>query len=296
MSFFPEQIAAWGNVFWLPSVNASFLVVVVSAASIMMIMMEYGFGVLFFLGAGIAAIALTFGFLGRWSVTTTICGVCFYFVVLFSMLLSQSQNDSIVSQTTAISEIVKTRILGQREQQHLNWQQIEAQIEAALTVMTMLWPLLNAMAVSGILCGVIVSVLKMQRAQISSRGQFSEWEISEHCLWLIILAVGLYHFQATRIVGINLLIGGVLLYYLQGSSLIIFFLKQRQVSKGMIHIAYGLFFLQIPSVFFLVGLLLNGYPEKGMILTLSVIFMIAGMGLANVWYGFRKRAKGESSG
>ncbi|GAK53672.1 hypothetical protein U14_04939 [Candidatus Moduliflexus flocculans] len=248
-------------------------------------------GGIFLLSVGIAAIILTLGFLRKWPTTTTICSVCCFLVIVCSAILPENQREYLVAQTKAMAETLSSSFFARDEQT-----QFDAQIEAVLVVVITLEPLMTALMISGILYSVIRLLLKIQQVPIEPHGQFSEWEISEHCLWVIIFAGGLYHFQATQAIGLNLLVGVVLLYYLQGSSLVIFFLKQRQVSKGMQQIAYGLFFLQIPSVFLLVGLLLTGYREKGMALTLVVIFIITGMGLANVWYGFRKRIKGESAG
>ncbi len=271
------------------------IVTVVFATIIMMIGIGYWAGTVFLLGTGVAAIILTFGFLRKWSATATMCVVCLYFLTLLGLIVSGSQGYSIDAHTQKLTEAVKTQFFSVYEQQHLAWQQVEKQVEVIATVVTTIFPLITAIGVSSILYVVTRSLLKTQRVELRPRGRFYEWEVSEHFLWLVMLAGGLYHFQTTRAFGINLLIGLVLLYYLQGSALVIFFLKQRQAARGMQGIAYGLLFLQIPYIFGIVGLLLVGYRQEGLVLSLPAIFIVTGMGLANVWYGFRGRIKGGLS-
>ena len=272
------------------------IVAIIVLTGVMMFVMGEGAGTLFLLGTGISAIILAVGFLRKWSATTTISVASLYFLTLFVFIVSGHQREVIDAHAQKLTETLKTQFFSVYEQQYLTWQQVETQFKAMITVFTTISPLIAAIAASSFLYIVTRSLLKTQRVALRSRGQFAEWEISEHFLWLVMLAGGFYHFQTTRVLGINLLIGLVLLYYLQGSALVIFFLKQRQAARGMQGMAYGLLFLQIPYIFGIVGLLLTGHRQEGMALSLPAIFIVTGMGLANVWYGFRKRVNGESGG
>ena len=97
--------------------------------------------------------------------------------------------------------------------------------------------------------------------------------------------------MANAIIGINILLGLVFLYYLQGCAVITYILKQKRSARFFQFLAYVLLFLQIPYIFVSLGLLLTGYTQGGIHLSLPAIILVAGIGLANVWIDFRKRLR-----
>jgi uncharacterized protein YybS (DUF2232 family) len=134
-------------------------------------------------------------------------------------------------------------------------------------------------------------LLRVGKIVLAPIGRFQDWKISEYFVWGLIVAGVLYHIQPTRIIGINFLLGLVFLYYVAGCAIIIYVLKQKETSKFFQIIAYILLFFQIPHIFTGLGLLLTGYSESGVYLSLPAIILVAGVGLSDIWIDFRQRVR-----
>jgi uncharacterized membrane protein len=122
-------------------------------------------------------------------------------------------------------------------------------------------------------------------------GPFEQWKVSDYFVWALIMGGGLYHLESTKVFGINIILGLVFLYYLAGCAIILYFLKQKKISKFFQILAYILLFFQIPHIFTGLGLLLTGYSESGVYLSLPAIILVAGVGLSDIWLDFRQRVK-----
>jgi hypothetical protein len=251
----------------------------------------YRTGILFFLGTGIVAIILSVCFLRKYSATATISWMTFYYVVLGIIVVYMQEGITFEVYTQRLLEVFKEQFVSLYENQDIAWQNFEAQFEALAKVLSMTFPFMSAVGSSVIMYIVARTLLKLQRIALRPLGRFQDWQISEYMVWVFILGGSLYHLEATRIVGINILLGFVFLYYLQGCAVITYILKQRRTAKFLQFIAYILLFLQLPYIFVSLGLLLIGYTQGGFHLSLPAVVLVAGIGLANVWIDFRKRLK-----
>ena len=255
------------------------------------VLADYRTGVLFFLGTGIVAIILAICFLRKYSATATVGWMTFYYVILGTIIVYMQEGITFEAYTQRLLEIFKEQFVSLYKNQDIPWQNFETQFEALARVLSMTFPFMSALGSSVIMYIVTRTILKLQKIPLKPLGRFQDWEVSEYIVWIFILGGGLYHVESTRIVGINILLGLVFLYYLQGCAVITYILKQKHIAKFLQFVAYLLLFLQLPYIFVSLGLLLTGYIQGGLHLSLPAIILVAGVGLANVWIDFRKRLR-----
>ncbi len=251
----------------------------------------YRMGVLFLLLAGIAAIIFAIGFLKNVSATVMITCVTCYYVLLGIAFISLQHGVTFETYAQAVMTVFKTQFAQLYATKGVEWQELESQFTALARVLSIISPLLSALSSSLIMYLLSRVLLKVWKTPVTSLGRFQDWEASEYLVWVFVLGGVLYHLELTRVIGINIILGLILLYYLQGCAIITFFLKRKQTARVMQFFAYGLLFLQIPYIFASLGLLLTGYTQDGIFLSLPAIILVAGIGLANVWVGFRQRVE-----
>lgn len=261
------------------------------AALLVSLMSGYRMGVLFLLLAGFAVVLLAGAFLRNASATVTVSMVTFYYMVLGVAFISLQPDVSFDTYAQGLLTIFKTQFADLYASQGIEWQDLEAQFVAFARVLSIISPLLSALSsaiIMYVLSRMLLKVWKMPRVPL---GKFQNWEASEYLVWAFVFGGVFYHIELTRVIGINLLLGLILLYYLQGCAIITFFLKYKQTGRVMQFLAYILLFLQVPYIFISLGLLLTGHTQDGLFLSLPAIILVAGIGLANVWIGFRQRVK-----
>jgi uncharacterized protein YybS (DUF2232 family) len=168
---------------------------------------------------------------------------------------------------------------------------LQQQAEAMFKMIFVTSPFLSAFVLALMTYFVFRILLRFQRVTVPPLRHFLDWGVSDNLVWIFILSGVLYHFEATRILGINLILGSVFLFYLQGGAVIACILKQRGVAKFVQFVSYVLLLLQIPYSLISLGLLLTGSASEGLIISLPAMVLVAGIGLANVWIDFRTRLK-----
>ena len=255
------------------------------------IMSGYRIGVFFLLGTGVAAIVLTVCFLQKYSATAAVSWVTLYYIALGVAFVYIQQGITFEVYTQRLMAVFKEQFVNLYESKNIAWQNLEAQFEALAHVLSVIFPLMSALSSSIIMYAVSRTILKFQKVSLVPLGQFQDWKVSEYLVWIFVLGGVLYHIEPTRIIGINILLGLVFLYYLQGCAIITYFLKQRGTTRFLQFLAYVFLFLQIPYIFVSLGLLLTGYTQGGLYLPLPAIILVASIGLANVWMDFRKRVQ-----
>lgn len=266
-------------------------ITVAGAALIVSLISGYRMGVLFFLLAGAAAIIFAGCFFRQISATVTVSVVTLYYVVLGVAFIALQPGVSFETYAQELMTIFKAQFANLYASEGIEWQNLEAQFAAFARVLSIISPLLSALSSALIMYVLCRIVLKVWKIPVAPLGRFQNWEASEYLVWAFVLGGVLYHIELTRVIGINLLLGLILLYYLQGCAIITFFLKYKQTGRVMQFLAYMLLFLQVPYIFISLGLLLTGYTQDGLFLSLPAIILVAGVGLANVWIGFRKRVE-----
>lgn len=261
------------------------------SALVISLMSGYRMGALFLLLAGIAAMMLAIGFLKNVSATIIVACVTLYYVLLGVAFISLQQGVTFETYAQAVMTIFKTQFAHLYANKGIEWRDLESQFVALARVLSLISPLLSALSSSVIMYLLSRIMLKVWKTPVASLGRFQDWEASEYLVWIFVLGGVFYHIELTRVIGINILLGLILLYYLQGCAIITFFLKRKHTARVMQFFAYGLLFLQIPYIFASLGLLLTGYTQDGIFLSLPAIILVAGIGLANVWIGFRQRVE-----
>lgn len=261
------------------------------SALVISLISGYRTGVLFLLLAGIAAMIFAIGFLKNASATGTVSWVTLYYVVLGVAFISLQPEISFEAYAQGLMAFFKMQFAQLYANKGIEWQDLESQFAALARVLSIISPLLSALSSSLIMYLVSRMMLKVWKTPVAALGRFQDWEASEYLVWVFVLGGVCYHIELTRVIGINILLGLTLLYYLQGCAIITFFLKRKHTARVMQLLAYGLLFLQIPYIFASLGLLLTGYTQDGIFLSLPAIILVAGVGLANVWIGFRQRVE-----
>ncbi|MBD3309406.1 DUF2232 domain-containing protein [candidate division KSB3 bacterium] len=249
----------------------------------------YRLGGFFFFGTGITAGIVALCFRKACSATATISYTTLYYLLLSVASVYLYQGITYDTYTHSLQQMFKTQFLTLYEEANGVSQHVEAQLEAIAHVMSMTFPLISALSSAALVYVVTRISLKVLKIPVPPLARVQNWSVSDYLVWVFILGGLLYHLPPTRILGINIILGLVFLYYLGGCAIITYFLKQKQAAKVLQLIAYVLLFLQIPYIFVSLGLLLTGYTEHGVFLPLPAIVLVAGLGLANVWFDFRKR-------
>jgi uncharacterized protein YybS (DUF2232 family) len=250
----------------------------------------YHVAISFLLSIGGIAIVLAVCFRQKAYPTTTISCVALYYIALEIGFLYMQQDMTLEMHIQQRMTLFKEMFVRIYETKEVGWQDFESQLEAIAHVLSITFPLISGLSISIITYVITRSILKMRSIATARLGRFQDWQISEHLVWGLILGGMLYHLKSTRPVGINILLGLAFLYYLAGCSIIVYFLKQKEASRFFQFIAYALLFFQMPHIFTGLGLLLTGYSEQGVYLSLPAILLVAGIGLSNVWIDFRRRA------
>jgi hypothetical protein len=263
----------------------------VASTAIIAVWTGYEAGLLFFLGTGIIALILTFCFLRRYSATATISWLVFYYVAFGVLVLYLQENMSFEAYTQLVMEILEEQFAKMSQNQQIPWQRFERQFQGFVRVASITFPLMTTVVFVAMMYFATRVMLRVQKISLPPLARFRDWHISEYLVWVFILGGILYHLEQTRLIGINVLLGLVFLYYLQGCAVIVFLLKQKRIGRFFQMVACVLLFLQIPYIFVGLGLLLTGYTEGNVYFSLPAIVVVAGLGLANVWINFRKRIR-----
>ena len=264
---------------------------IVASTAIIAVLVGYEAGLLFFLGTGIIALILTFCFLRRYSATATISWLVFYYVAFGVLMLYTQEKISFEAYTQQVMKILEEQFTSMYQNQQIPWQHFERQFQGFVRVASIIFPLMTTVVFSVLMYFVTRAMLRLQKISFAPLGRFRDWHISEYLVWVFILGGGLYHLESTRLVGINVLLGLVFLYYLQGCAVIASLLKLKRIGRFFRVLTYGLLFLQVPYLFVGLGLLLTSYTEGNVSFSLPTIVVVAGIGLADVWIGFRKRMR-----
>ncbi|PID55674.1 hypothetical protein CSB45_14845 [candidate division KSB3 bacterium] len=251
-------------------------------------------GILFLFGVGVVAVIVSLCFLRKYTATSSIAWLTAYYVILGILAVYIQEGLSFEEHTQRLMGLFmqhQQEFIDLYKQQGLPQYQIEALFESLARVMSVTFPFISASVSAIVTYFVIRLLLKFQRVILPPLRSFQDWGVSDHMVWLFILGGLLFHFEETSIVGINLLLGLTLLYYLQGCAVITFIMRKKRAAKFLQFVVYLLLFLQIPYGMIGMGLLLTGAAAEGLLLSLPALIMVAGIGLANVWVDFRKRLK-----
>jgi len=247
-------------------------------------------GALFFLATiGIVALVFAGTFLRNCPATTSVSWVSVYYIGLGIILAYLQPGDTFDVYQQRILQVLKEQIGSLSQYNDLRWQDVSVQMEAVARVFGLLVPLFAALSTSIFMYLSLRFVLRLYRMPLAPLGPFRAWRVSDSLVWLVVFGGICYHFEATKIMGLNLLVGIVFLYYLNGCAVIVGLFKSQQTTKLIQFVIYMLLFLQIPYIFISVGLLLTGAMQKEYYLSLPVILIVASIGLANVWLDFRQR-------
>ncbi len=222
--------------------------------------------------------------------TTTVSVLVLYYIVLEVGAFYVQPNVTFESHAQQQATVFKDLFIKMYASKGEGWQDFEAQFDALAHVLSITFPLISALSLAIILYVVTRVILKFRKIALSPVGTFDQWQVSEYGVWALIGGGILYHLDVTRYLGINVILGIILLYYLAGCAIILYFLKQKHVSKFFQILAYILLVFQIPHIFTGFGLLLTGYFERSVYLSLPAISLVTGVGLSNVWFEYRKRA------
>ncbi len=251
----------------------------------------YYSGVFFLLGIGVTAIVLTVGFRYNASLLTIVTCMTLYYIILEIGLIYTQKDITFETHIQERMMMFKKMLVSFYESKDAGWQNFEIQFEAIARALSVTSPLISALSMSTLMYVGSRSMLRVRKIVLAPLGRFQDWRISEYFVWGLVFAGILYHIQYTRVIGINILLGLVFLYYVAGCAIIIYVLKQKETSKFFQIIAYILLFFQIPHIFTGLGLLLIGYSENGVYLSLPAIILVAGVGLSDIWIDFRQRVK-----
>ncbi len=267
------------------------VVTIVASTAVIAVWTGFEAGVLFFLGTGVIALILMGCFLRKYSATATISWLVVYYVLFGVLVLYFQENMSFEVYTQQVMTILEEQFANIYQNQQLPWQQFEHEFQGFIRVASITFPLITTVVFAAIMYIVTRTMLRIQKISLPPLACFQDWHLSEYLVWVVILGGGLYHLEYTRLIGINVLLGLVFLYYVQGCAVITFFLKQKRIGRFFHVVAYILLFLQIPYIFVGLGLLLTGYAKGSVYFSLPAIVVVAGLGLANVWVDFRKRIR-----
>lgn len=251
-------------------------------------------GLLFFCGTGLVAMIMSTCFLRKYTATSSISGLTLYYAVLGMFVVYIRDGLTVTGYTQRLMELFmqyRQEFAGLYEEQGLTQNQLETLFESMAGVMSVTFPFISAFVSALMTYFVIRMLVKLLRVTLPPLRRFQDWGLSDKMVWIFILGGVLYHLEATRIVGINLVLWLVFLYYLQGCAVITFILRYKGTAKIVQFIAYLLLLLQIPYSLIGLGLLLTGSVVKELLFPLPAMVLVAGIGLANVWIDFRKRLK-----
>jgi hypothetical protein len=251
-------------------------------------------GLLFFVGIGVAALVFALCFRRRYSATATISCISLYYVAIMTVIGYVQSGVTYEGYIQSLAASLKDQFIQVYEANGMAWQEIEAQLAALAHVLGLISPFVSALSTSVLMYFIIRFALTLQKAPLAPLTPFRQWKLADHLVWLIVLSGVLYHLEVTRVIGINMLIGVVFLYYLAGCAILLSFFAQRQAPKFVRIITYVILLLQIPYIFVNLGLLLSGYTQGVAYLALPFIFIVTGIGLANVWFDFRQRIMGQN--
>jgi len=262
-----------------------------ASAAMIAVLAGYEAGLLFVLGTGIIALILTFCFLRKYTATATISWLVFYYVAFGVLMLYTQEKITFEAYTQQVMKTLEEQFMSLYQNQQIPWQHFERQFKGFVRVASITFPLMTTVMFSAMIYFVTRAMLRVQKISLTPLGRFQDWHISEYLVWIFILGGAFYHLEDTRLIGINVLLGLVFLYYLQGCAVIVSLLKQKRTGRFFQVLAYGLLLFQIPYIFVGLGLLLTGYTEGSVYFSLPAIIVIAGIGLANVWIDFRARIR-----
>lgn len=249
----------------------------------------YRMGILLGAGSGVAAVIFAISFLRKYSATAAVSCVTLYYVAIGIMSVYLQTGLTYEGYTQQVMTLLKVQLFNVYRIEQAGWRDFGAPFEAFLRIISVMIPVISALS-SVIMMYIIIRIwLRVQKIRVVPLNPFSEWKLSEHLVWILILGGMLYHLKTTRVLGTAILLGLVFLYYVQGCALIAYFLKRRQASNGMHILTYILLFMQIPYIFVSLGFILTGYTRGNAYLPLLTIMLVAGLGLANGWVNFRKR-------
>ena len=254
----------------------------------------YWFGLLFLLGTGGVALILSLCFLRKYTATSSVLGLTAYYVVLGIVVVYIQEGLTFAAHTQRLMDLFmqhQQEFVTLYEQQGLPRHQLGPLFESLARMMSVTFPFVSAFVFALMTYFVIRMLLKVQRVKLPPLRRFQDWGLSDNMVWVFILGGVLFHFEATRTAGINVLLGLALLYYVQGCAVITFILRYKGTVKILQFIAYLLLFLQIPYGAIGLGLLLTGAAVEDLLFSLPAMVLVAGIGLANVWIDFRKRLK-----
>jgi hypothetical protein len=268
------------------------MITMVLATGIITLVSGYQLGLSFLVGIGIAALIFAICFLRNFSATVAVSSVTLYYiVVLVIAFLYMQRGTTLETYVQGLMAIFKEQLAPIYTGKDATWQDLEPQFKAVVHVLVTTSPLISSLSLSTIMYVVVRTLLKIWKIPVISLGRFQDWEVSDYFVWIFILGGILYQIEPTKVVGINIILGFVLLYYLQGCAIIMFFLKRKPSARFMQILAYVLLFFQIPYIFGGLGIVLTGHSQGGVFLSLPAIILVAGIGLANVWIKFRRRVE-----
>ena len=254
-------------------------------------------GLLFLLGTGLVAIIISICFLRKYTATSSISWLTAYYVALGMFVIYLQEGLTFTAHTQRLMELFmqhQQEFISLYEKQGLPQRQLEALFESLARMMSVTFPFISAFVFAIMTYFVIRMLLRFQRVTLPPLRRFQDWGISDKMVWVFILGGLLYHLEVTRVAGVNILLGLVLLYYLQGCAVITCTLRYKGTAKILQFIAYLLLFLQIPYSLIGLGLLLTGSAVGELLFSLPTAILVAGIGLANVWIDFRKRLRQAS--
>ncbi len=267
------------------------IVVVVFSTMSISLLAGYRPGVFFLLIIGGSTAILTLCFHQNSSAMTTVSCIVWYYIILEVALVYIQEGVTIESYAQTLMTEIKEQLLRFYKMNNVTWQNLETYSEILARVQSVTFPLLSALKNSIIIYAVTRIILKLWKISATPLGKFENWQVSDYFVWIFVLGGVLYHIKYSRIMGINFILGVVLLYYVAGCAIVMYYLKLKNSTKFLRIFAYVLLFLQVPHIFINLGLLLTGYTERGIFLPLPAIVLVAGVGLSNIWIDFRKRAE-----
>ncbi len=251
-------------------------------------------GLLFLFGTGVVALIMSTCFLRKYTATNSISCLTVYYVALGMFVVYIQEGLTFTAHTQRLMELFmqhQQEFISLYGKQGLPLHQLESLFESLARMMSVTFPFISAFVFALMTYFVIRMLLKLQRVTLPPLRHFQDWGISDNMVWIFILGGVLYHLEATRIAGVNILLGLVFLYYLQGCAVITFILRYKETAKVLQFIAYLLLFIQIPYSLTGLGLVLTGSAVRELLFLLPAVILVAGIGLANVWIDFRKRLK-----